>query len=304
MAEGRHQHGHQHGHQDHGHGGHDSTHPDWVAMIPHLERNAEVYAPLYTQAMAWLRGTRPGGTGVIVDVGSGPGVVSCRLAEEFPQAKVVAADPEEGLLARAAERAAREGLADRVSTLRVELPHALDELPAADLMWAARSLHHVGDQRAAIAALAGRLAPGGTLALIEGGLPWRSLPRDFGMGRAGLQTRMDALEEEWFADMRASVPDSKADTEDWAGLLTDAGLVRPASRTFLLDLPAPLDPRARELVVELWRRRRDSLPQSVPAEDAAVLDRLLDPEDPQSLHRREDLFLLTAHTVHTAVKEA
>ena len=33
-----------------------------------------------------------------------------------------------------------------------------------------------------------------------------------------------------------------------------------------------------------------------------TLDRLLDPEDEASLHRRPDVFVLAAHTVHTAVR--
>ncbi|MFJ9038327.1 class I SAM-dependent methyltransferase [Streptomyces sp. NPDC102406] len=291
-----------HGHHQQGNSPHTATHPDWADMIPYLERTAEVHAPLYTQALDWLRASRPGGTRLIVDAGSGPGAVSRQLAAAFPGARVVAADPEEALLARAAERAAEAGLADRLSTLRVELPAQSARLPEADLIWAARSLHHVGDQRTAVAALAGRLAPGGTLALVEGGLPWRCLPRDFGLGRPGLQARLDVLEEERFAGMRSALPDARRDTEDWAALLTDAGLAGASSRTFLLDLPAPLSPDARALLVELWTRRRDGFEDFLTPGDAEVLDRLVDPADPLSLHRRDDLFLLTAHTVHTAVR--
>ncbi|MCX3059681.1 class I SAM-dependent methyltransferase [Streptomyces beihaiensis] len=302
-AQGHHHHHHGNSHgQGHDHGG---TRMDWAEMIPMLERGAEVYAPMYRDAMDWLRASRDGGTGggtgLIVDAGAGPGAVTGLLAEAFGQARIVAADPEEALLARAAERAGAAGLGDRVSTLRVELPDAVEALPSADLIWAARSLHHVGDQAAAVAALAGRLAPGGTLALVEGGLPARCLPRDFGMGRPGLQARLDALEEDWFARMRADLPGARHDTENWAKLLTGAGLARARSRTFLLDLPAPLDAPAREHVVELWHKRREVM--ELTGEDAAVVDRLLDPDDPESLHRRDDLFLLVAHTVHTAVKD-
>ncbi|WP_425827664.1 class I SAM-dependent methyltransferase [Streptomyces fractus] len=307
MAHGHHQHGQhdgeQHG-QHGGHGGHDHTDIDWADMIPMLERNASVYEPLYTQALAWLRASRPAGTGLIVDAGAGPGAVSLHLAEAFPEARVIAADPEEALLARATERFAQQGIADRTDTLRVELPDSIDELPSADLIWAARSLHHVGDQRAAVAALAGRLAPGGTLALVEGGLPQRCLPRDFGLGKPGLQARADAIEEEWFGDMRAKLPGAKQDTENWSELLTDAGLTNAVSRSFLLDLPAPLTGQARETVIDLWKRRLEVFDEALSPEDMATIGQLMDKDDPQSLYRRDDLFLLTAHTVHTAVKEA
>ncbi|MGV2916771.1 hypothetical protein [Streptomyces alfalfae] len=38
------------------------------------------------------------------------------------------------------------------------------------------------------------------------------------------------------------------------------------------------------------------------ADDLATVDRLLDEDDPRSLHHRSDLFLLTAQTAHVAVK--
>ncbi|WP_172382686.1 class I SAM-dependent methyltransferase [Streptomyces sp. MNP-20] len=298
-------HGSGHGH-GHGHGDHDI---DWAEMAPVLEQNAEVTAPLYRQVAAWLRELRTAAAepALIVDAGSGPGVVTSLLAQAFPKAEVVAADPERALLDRAEARAARLGLADRVRAHRAELPDGLGELPPADLIWAARSVHHVGDQVAALTALGERLAPGGALAVLEGGLPPRSLPRDIGVGRPGLQARLDAANEEWFARMRASLPGATGATEDWAALLTAAGLRHTATRTFLLDLPAPLDERARAHVIDTFERYRGLAaaegPEALAADDVTVLNRLLDPEDELSLHRRRDVFLLVAHTVHVAVKE-
>ncbi|MFE0106320.1 class I SAM-dependent methyltransferase [Streptomyces sp. NPDC059009] len=291
-------HGQGHGHGHHGH----DTELDWAAMIPHLEQNAEVTAPLYRDAAAWLRELRPA-PATVVDAGSGPGVVSCLLAEEFPGAQVIAMDPEEALLERAAARAAREGLDGRLRTLRAELPEGIGELPPADLIWAARSLHHVGDQGAALAALGGRLTPGGALAVLEGGLPARYLPRDLGFGRPGLQARLDATEVEWFAQMRAGLPGAREAVEDWPTLLDAAGLRHVATRTFLLDLPAPLSEAARAHVMDQFTRFREGFAEALAPDDKGTLDRLLDPDDPQGLSRRPDLFLLAAHTVHVAVKE-
>ncbi|MFH8988300.1 class I SAM-dependent methyltransferase [Streptomyces sp. NPDC017940] len=309
-------HGHEGGHGHGGHGGHGHGDIDWAVMAPVLEQNAEVTAPVYREVAAWLRDVRTvhGGEGaaerggdpsLIVDAGSGPGVVSCLLAEAFPASRVIAADPEEALLARAAARATRLGLANRVGTHRAELPDGLGELAPADLIWAARSVHHVGDQVAALTALADRLAPGGVLAILEGGLAPRSLPRDFGVGRPGLQARLDAANEEWFTRMRAELPGAKETTEHWPALLAAAGLRHVATRSFLLDLPAPLDDAARAHVVATFQRYRDFAAATdstavLTAEDLATLDRLLDPQDEESLHRRADLYLLTAHTVHVA----
>ncbi|AKJ09606.1 SAM-dependent methyltransferase [Streptomyces incarnatus] len=293
--EAHHGHGHTHGHT---HGGD----IDWSAMAALLETEAEVCAPAYTRALAWL-GKEVTEPGLIVDAGSGPGVIACLMAETFPGARVVAADASEPLLERARARAARQGVADRFDTLAGELPESLAELDyPADLLWASRSLHHLGDQRAALAAFGSRLAPGGTLAILEGGLHARYLPREIGFGRPGLQARLDVVQEERFARMRAELPGAVAETEDWPALLTAAGLKHTGTRSFLLDIPAPLPDRARAFVVGALTRARDVLGDALDAEDRATLDRLLDPADPAGAHRRPDVFVLSAHTVHRAVR--
>ncbi|MFJ3812215.1 class I SAM-dependent methyltransferase [Streptomyces sp. NPDC090073] len=286
----------------HGHGHGSGADIDWNEMGSLLEAQAELLSPVYERAMAWLAKevTEPG---LIVDAGSGPGVVACLFAEVFPGARVLAVDSAGPLLERARARAARQGVADRFGTLTGELPDVLGELDyPADLLWASRSLHHLGDQRAGLTAFAERLAPGGTLALLEGGLPTRLLPRDIGIGRPGLSARIDVLEEEWFARMRADLPGSVAEIEDWPALLTAAGLRHARTRSFLLDLPAPLSDRARAYVASHLARLRDGIGDGLDADDLATLDRLLDPADPASVHRRPDAFILSAYTVHTAVR--
>lgn len=308
-----HDHGHSHGSHapgggphpgphSPGHHGHDHADIDWAGMAPLLEAEAELFSPLYTEALTWLaRDVRD--PGLVVDAGSGPGVLSCLLADAFPGARVVAVDGAEPLLERARARAARLGAADRFGTLAGELPGVLDELDRpADLLWASRSLHHLGDQRAGLAAFGRRLAPGGTLAILEGGLPLRFLPRDIGIGRPGLQARLNVLEEERFAEMRAGLPGTVAETEDWPGLLNAAGLKHTGSRSFLLDLPAPASDRVRAYLAVFLGRLREAQGDRLGAGDRAVLDRLLDPADEASIHRRPDVFLLAAHTVHTAVR--
>lgn len=297
-----HHHGHGHGHgHDHA-GGDRDTDIDWAEMATHLETQAELFTPLYAQVLSWL-GKEVTEPGLIVDAGSGPGVISCQFAETFPGARVMAVDGSEPLLERARARAAGLGLADRFGTLAGELPTVLADLEyPVDLLWAARSLHHLGEQRAALAAFAARLAPGGTLALMEGGLPARFLPRDIGIGRPGLQARLDVMEAEWFERMRADLPGSVAETEDWPALLTAAGLKHTGTRTFLLDLPAPASEPARAYVAAYLSRVREAGADGLDAEDHATLDRLLDPDDEASVHQRPDVFVLAAHTVYTAVR--
>ncbi|WP_374050250.1 class I SAM-dependent methyltransferase [Streptomyces roseicoloratus] len=305
-----HGHGHRHGqghgrggHGGEGHGhGHDHGHLDWAEMAPLLTRQAETQSPLYAEAAGWLASLVPTPVRRVLDVGSGPGVVTALLAEAFPEAEVVAVDATPELLALARERAEARGLGDRVTTLRAELPGDFGALGTADLVWASNSLHHIGDQRAALASFAELLNPGGLIALAEGGLPQRHLPWNAGVGRPGLEARIDAANAEWFGEMRASLPDSKEEIDDWAALLTGAGLTPGGARSFLCDIPAPLPDSVREQVVTHYERLREGLAERLADDDRAAVERLLDPADPLSFHRRPDAYLLTARTVHTGRK--
>ncbi|MCZ7456989.1 class I SAM-dependent methyltransferase [Streptomyces sp. WMMC940] len=300
-----HDHGTPAGHAHHGHGdGHDTTHIDWEEFATLLEREAALSLPLYEQIAHWVRDVLPAGSvRRVLDVGSGPGAVGVLLAEVFPQAEVVAVDATPGLLELARARADRAGLGERFGTHVAELPDGIAELGPADLIWASGSLHHVGDQRAALTGLAGLLRPGGLLALLEGGLPARHLPRDIGIGRPGLESRLEAAAATWFADMRAALPGAKPEVENWRALLAAAGLTPALTRSFLLDLPAPVTDAVREGLVSGLSWQRQALAGRLDADDVAVLDRLLDADDEEGLMRRPDCFMLAARTVHTARRE-
>ncbi|WP_329587758.1 methyltransferase domain-containing protein [Streptomyces sp. NBC_01362] len=295
---------HRHTSQGHHHGApqghhHDNGDLDWDVMGPMLEQEAEVSRPQYEEAARWIAGlpTAPEVRRVL-DIGSGPGVISCLLAEVFPEAEVVAVDGTPALLERTRARAEKLGLGDRVRTRHADIPDGLEGLGEADLIWVGNALHHMGDQRAVLAGFAALLRPGGTVALAEGGLQPRRLPRDIGMGRPGLEARLEAINAERFENMRAALPGAKRETEDWSALFTAVGLEPQGTRSFLLDLPAPLPGQARDHVVAEIGRRREMFVDDLSAEDIAVLDRLLDPEDPAGLRRRSDVFLLSVRTVH------
>ncbi|MGP9017421.1 class I SAM-dependent methyltransferase [Streptomyces sp. BR1] len=295
---GARRHGHTHGHQ------HGTGDIDWATMAAFLVRSGELYSPIYRQAAAWIGDQRPlGEVRRILDIGSGPGVVTCLLAEVFPAAEVVAVDASRGLLDHAQARAERLGLADRFHTIEAELPDDIGTLGEADLIWAGNSLHHIGDQRAALARFAELLRPGGTVVLVEGGLPSRHLPRDIGMGRPGLQARFDVVVDEWFNRMRAELPGAKEETEDWSALLASVGLTPTGTRSFLLDCPAPLDPVVREQVVADFSWAWEAVGEELSQEDQAVVRRLLDPADEAGLARRGDVFMLAARSIHTARRD-
>ncbi|MGI5352940.1 class I SAM-dependent methyltransferase [Streptomyces sp. CA-250714] len=236
----------------------------------------------------------------VLDIGSGPGVISCLLAQRFPRAEVVAIDQAAGLLERTRARAAGQGLTGRVVTHQADLPEDLDSLGSAELIWTSQAVHHLGDQQAALDALATRLRPGGVLAVAERGLTPRFLPRDIGLGRPGLQARLDAAAEESFAAMRAALPGSTSTVEDWPAMLSRAGLVPTGTRTFLTDQPAPLSLPAREYLHDHLTRLRQQLAPYLDEEDLTTLDRLLHGDACTGILWRPDAFYLTATTVHTA----
>ncbi|MET7765427.1 class I SAM-dependent methyltransferase [Streptomyces sp. NPDC005336] len=283
---------------------HDHADMDWDALGALLEQGAELHGPVHAQAAEWLRERTGGTVRRILDVGSGPGVVTCLLSRAFPDAEVVAVDGTEALLERTRARAERLGLTDRVTTALTELPDGLEAVGSADLIWSSLTVHHLPDQQGAVRALARALRPGGLLAIGEGGLPMRCLPRDAGVGRPGLQARLDVAMGEMFTEMRAALPDAKEVVEDWPALLTAAGLTGAAGRTFLLDLPAPLDVTARVALRADLTRQREAAADRLDDGDLAALDRLLDPDDRAGIMRRPDVFLLSAQTFHTAVRAA
>ncbi|MET9888224.1 class I SAM-dependent methyltransferase [Streptomyces sp. NPDC006430] len=302
------------GHHEHEHH-HTHTDIDWEVMATRLETDAELHLPALRRTAAHLGELRRPPTTVrrVLDVGSGPGVMTCVLAETFPDADTVAVDGAPGLLDRTLARAERLGLGDRVTARHAELPGGLDGdeghghgeprgLGTADLIWSSRAVHHLGDQQGALNALARLLRPGGLLALAEGGLPTRFLPRDIGIGRPGLQARLDAVQEHWFAIMRAELPGSIRVVEDWPAMLGRAGLGHISSRTFLLDLPAPLGGAARAFLHAHLTRLREIASDFLDAEDRTTLDVLLDPETPEGVLQRPDAFLLSATTVFTGVR--
>jgi SAM-dependent methyltransferase len=276
---------------------------NWAEQAEHLRHTAADEAGWNAMVAAFLVGTT---TRVAVDVGCGGGGMAKALAEALPStATVVAIDADPEVLEQA--RAHTKG------AVRCELgslddgPEALGEVigEPADLIWASASVHHAADQQAAVDALARLLAPGGLLALAEGGLPTRHLPWDLGIGEPGLELRLDAVQDKWFAVMRASLPGSVPMPYGWTEAIRRAGLTDVTTRTFLTERPVPLsDEERRRVVVQLGKRVDRLRPDGeagehlLPPEDLAIWDTLLDPESEHWLGLRTDLANLSARSIH------
>jgi SAM-dependent methyltransferase len=290
-----HPHGHQHGavHLDEAH---------WAAFAEHAEEEGELLLAFVTDAARWIEELRgPGAPPVrrVLDVGSGPGVGTCELARLFPDADVVAVDGSGVMLERAAARAAAQGLEGRVATHLAELPRGLDDLAAVDLVWASMSLHHVGDETEALAALRDVLAPGGLVAVAEVAEPMRVLPDDLDVGRPGLADRLSRAGAAWFEAMRAGLPDS-VPSSDLPSMLAAAGLDVVGARVAHQRLDPPLPERARHFAVRHVAQLRHQLDGLLDADDLRALDALGDADDPRSAPRRPDLFLEASRQIVVA----
>ncbi|WP_236242248.1 hypothetical protein [Streptomyces sp. CC228A] len=188
----------------------------------------------------------------------------------------------------------------RVTTHRAELPTGYDRLGPADVIWTGGAVPRLGDQQAALKALAAELRPGGLLAVAEPVLPPRFLPRDIGLGRPGLQARLDAASEDHAAALRARLPGATSVVEDWPALLACAGLVPTGTRTFLIDLPAPLGLPARRHLHTRLTRLLGVLGDRLDLADRLTVEQLVDGDACTSILWRPDAFYLAAVTVHTA----
>jgi SAM-dependent methyltransferase len=277
-------------HHHHHHGTVHLDEDEWKASIAHSELEGEVFAAFLRDTMAWvteLRGPDAAPVRRVIDIGCGPGVGTCDLARRFPDARVVAVDSSPAMLERVAQRATEQGLDDRISTHRAELPGGLDPLEPADVIWASMSLHHVGDEAAALRILRELVAPDGLIAIAEMGDPTRVLPDDLDLGQPGLADRLARAGEEWFAAMRAGLPDS-VPSADLPEMLTAAGWEVLGERFAREHLDPPLSDDARRFALGILQRTRDKLAEQIDVDDLATLDILIDADDPRGILQRAD----------------
>lgn len=283
-------------HHGGGHGHHDDV--DWAAMAAYLSAWDDVVAPVQRAITAWL-GVSDGD--VVVDVGSGAGGMTALLADAVGGAgTVIAVDGDPVLLdvaARRAERPDRHVLTVHADLEQQPLPDVLPH-PAVDLVHASAVVHHFDDELQAIRDLAAVVRPGGRVALAEGGLDPRFLPADCGIGEPGLELRLAAAQETWFWSEVRPASATVRTGRGWGQLLVDAGLVDVVARTFLLDIPPPLDEPTRRLVRDTLAGRAARVGDRLDEADRDALRTLVDAENPRGVMQRPDVYVLRATTVH------
>ncbi|ACU95823.1 class I SAM-dependent methyltransferase [Saccharomonospora viridis] len=277
---------------------------DWAARLEMMRRSDALESDaLRRVAVRLASGLGP--DGVVVDAGCGSGGMSAALASVLRDnggGRLILIDATEELL-RAAQEVASSAGGETVTVTPVVADlgavSSVSQLPPADLVWASGVVHHLPDQQAGVTTLASLLAPGGTLALAEGGLGQRSLPWDLGVGRPGLEERLYAARNVWFHELRSAMDGVVDMPYGWTTALARAGLEEPTSFSYLVDHPAPAPEVVREHVVEHLARTAEVLADYLAPDDRDTLTVLLDPENSHYLGARDDVFLLSVRSVHT-----
>jgi 2-polyprenyl-3-methyl-5-hydroxy-6-metoxy-1,4-benzoquinol methylase len=287
-------------HNHHGHVHLDEA--DWEALAADTELEGELLLAFVTDSAHWiaeLRGPDAAPVRRVLDIGSGPGVGTCELARQFPDAQVVAVDASTAMLDRTTQRAAAYGLDRRITTHLAELPDGLDGLEPADVIWASMSLHHVGDETGALRVLGDRLERSGLLAVAEVAEPMRVLPNDLDVGKPGLADRLGRAESNWFAAMRAGLPGS-VPSADLASMLTSAGFDVVGSRLAHVRFDPPLSDAASQFAFARIRRARQQLGDLLDDDDLRTLDGLSDADDPRGAIHRAGVFVAASRQIVVA----
>jgi len=170
---------------------------------------------------------------------------------------------------------------------------------APDLIWARGAVHHADDEQAALDTLAATLAPGGVLAIAEGGTTAAHLPAHLGIGEPGLHSRLNAATHR---HARRKLSKLKPMPYGWGVGLRNAGLVETRTRNILVDKPAPLEGADLDFVIGKFAKQLGWAREFLDADDIAAWERLLDPDDTAWLGHRDDLFYLAAASIHIGEK--
>jgi ubiquinone/menaquinone biosynthesis C-methylase UbiE len=264
-----------------------------------LSLSDRFFEPLDRQVVAWLD-LKPGSR--VLDAGCGCGGMTRLLAEAVgPGGEVVGVDTSPQMLEWAKTQAEKAKLGGRIKFQEGDVRALPFEDAGFDLVWCSRVVHGLNDQLAGVRELVRVIRPGGRLVLREGGLPLQFMPYDLGLGAPGLEGRLAAAHEQWFANWRNSLPDVVAYPYGWTHLLREAGLNSVAPRSFLYDLTSPLeDFKVEYLKTILNRHPHDSASQELlAAQDVQTLKQLLDPASPHYVFDRDDLHGIVVETIYT-----
>ncbi|GII99701.1 methyltransferase family protein [Sediminihabitans luteus] len=296
-----HSHSHSHDGADHHHAAHDDTAHDDADLAELLDLDAVVLADLLDQHTAWALDLRAGAaTRRVLDLGAGTGTGTLALAHRFPRAEVTAVDASPQMLARTRARAFADGVADRVRTVAYDLDTVADDgrwprddafTGPFDLVWASMSMHHLADPAAGFRRLHDVVAPDGLLVVVEMDARPTFLPDDPGVGRPGLEARLQALVTVAHGDMDAH--------PDWTPTLAATGWHETARRTATPDASSATQPALARYAHANLARTAAAVGDALDPDDRAALATLLG-DGPLGVAQRDDLLVRGTRTAWAA----
>ena len=258
-----HEHHPHHHHPHHERPGHGPAPEHDTGLAELLDLDAALGAPVLAAALDAASAALRTAPRSVVDLGAGTGTGTLALAARFPGARTHSLDASPAMLERLGAAASAAQVADRVQTHLVDLdgdwPAVLPG--AADLAWAALSLHHVSDPAQVLRQAFGALRPGGVLVVVEMTGASTYDPDDLGTGRDGLGGRLVGA----LAALGYPV------TAEWTTELTEAGFAPVDRRESTFTASARTGEGARYLALQL-ARNRDRLAGELTAEDLTALD--------------------------------
>jgi SAM-dependent methyltransferase len=247
-----------------------------------LDLDAEVLHEYYREVIGWA-GTLVPENPRIVDLGAGTGTGTIALARHLPSAALTAVDVDEEMLAHLRHRVAEAGVGERVRTVQADLDSDWPELGPADLVWASASMHHLADPARTLGQVREVLRPGGVFMITE----LDGFPR-FLTDPAGA-----AVEERCQAELaRLRLEGGLHMGEDWGSRLKVAGFELVGEREFVIELTAPLPPKAVRYAQVTLERTRHRLTDRLSPADLTALDAIV-----AALPTRDDLVVRATRDV-------
>lgn len=191
--------------------------------------------------------------------------------------------------------AARAELPPNALLLQADLERTPLLAASFDLVWSVNTVHHLRDPAAGARALARLLRPGGRLVLGQSSL----LPDMYFAWDARLERVTTEAVRAYYRDRYHLSEYDLTAVRGLLGLLCEAGLVKVAARTCVIERCAPLDTRTREWLLEAifrgtWGER---LRPYLTAVDYEELTRLCDPQHPKFALHRPDFHLIQTFTL-------
>lgn len=258
-----------HGHHPHPHRhrpGHGPAPEDDTDLARLLDLDGTLGASVLTTALTAAADAMKTPPHTIADLGAGTGTGTLALAAHFPLAKVLSLDSSPTMIHRLRTAATAGGVADRVETRLNDLD---GDWPAAlpgrlDLVWAALSLHHVGDPARTLRQVFEALRPGGALVVMEMTGTSSYHPTDMGTSNSGLGPRLvQALAGRGYPTMG-----------EWTTALHAAGFspVERIEAPFNASADTPLGAQYLELHLTL---NRDMVAEDLSIADLAALDSVI-----------------------------